>query len=76
MLILLQSITCNYLVSVRRDFLFRVVVGHSLSHAYNYFDLNEDICFVLGTSVTSTAFVPFVFIAVIRNEFYVSVIEL
>ena len=45
-LVCLLSFTCNYLVSVRRGFLFLWVLGmgcvillwHSLSLPYNYFD--------------------------------------
>ena len=55
--ICLLSFTCNYVVSVRRDFLFLWVLGlgcvcllwHSLSLPYIFFEvfINREMCYIL-----------------------------
>ena len=55
-LICLQLFTCNYVVSVWRGFLFLWVLGmgyvillwHSLSLPYNYFDLQQQMISIFG----------------------------
>ena len=45
-LIWLLSFTCNYVVSVRRGFLFLcvlILLWHSLSLPYNYYNIDTDM---------------------------------